>query len=287
MSRRWPKVTLTGPEEFREAAASALLEVGALGAWESETRTAVYFPPEISETEVRLLVASVLSKIGAVEGLSWELDWEPEQDWMSGWRRYFRPIALGKRIIVKPPWGEIPSDWVDRDVVIEIEPKMAFGTGTHPSTQLVLEAEEELVHEGADVLDVGTGSGILAIAAVHLGARRVLAFDVDVTAVKNALENLRRNRVEERVQLYAGELEALSPDQRFDVVLANIRTGVHRGLLGRYRDHLRPGGRVVLSGILREEAAELNQLLRQEGLTVERVREREEWAAIEASAQNR
>ncbi len=284
MPRRWPKVILRGPQEEREIVAAALLEHGALGAWDTPGSTVIYFPPALSEEEVKELVSSALTPKSHV---SWAVGWEHEQDWMTGWRQYFKPIAVGKRIIVKPPWGQIPSELVGRDVVVEIEPKMAFGTGTHPSTQLVLEAEEDLLEKRADVLDVGTGSGILAIAAVLLGARRVVAFDVDTTAVRNAVENLRRNKVQDRVWIYAGGPECVTASRCFDLVLANIRTDVHRELLGFYRQRLSRWGRVVLSGVLRSETAELNQLLRQEGFTVERVREREEWAAIEAGVLSR
>ena len=287
MSRRWPKITLRGPEESRAVVQAFLLGQGSLGVWEDATSSTLYFPPDFSEAEVRQALEHALDAAGhEARGLSWQLDWEPEQDWMSGWRNYFRPLAVGDRIIVKPPWGEIPSEWRSRDVVIEIEPKMAFGTGTHPTTQLVLEAEEQLVRRGMRVLDVGTGSGILSIAAAQLGAQRAFAFDVDVTAVRNAAENLRRNHVQRRVCLFAGTLETVKPGRRFDLLLANIQSSVHKTLLGSYRDHTEPGGFVVLSGILRDEVTELVRLLEQTKLTVERVRGREEWVAIEARNQS-
>lgn len=174
-----------------------------------------------------------------------------EEPWAESWKRHFHPLRIGRTFVV-PPWDESPSPAGCHRLVLE--PGMAFGTGSHETTSLCLEALDERLAErpGASVLDVGTGSGILAIAACQLGAPRVLATDDDPIAVRTALENAQRNGVAPEICL-AGE----EPAGTFDVVVANILANTLVSLAPFLRGRLAPGGRLHLSGILASQADEV------------------------------
>ena len=194
-----------------------------------------------------------------------------EEDWTTAWKKHYRPLRVGRRLVIVPVWEEPPEVEPDA-VVIRLNPGMAFGTGLHPTTRLALRLLEEAVRPGVRVLDVGTGSGILAIAAALLGAHHVVATDVDPQAVVAARQNIRENRVEDRVEVREGSLpEGVS----FDLVLVNILPHVILNLLDQgLWENVRPGGDLILSGIV--EPRETDVLLAvsvRGGHIVERIRE--------------
>ncbi|MBA4420378.1 MAG: 50S ribosomal protein L11 methyltransferase [Anaerolinea sp.] len=192
-----------------------------------------------------------------------------DQDWMSAWKKHYHPIPAGKKILILPAW--IEQDPGER-IVVRIDPSMAFGTGTHPTTQLCLEMVEEYCTPDMDVIDIGCGSGILSIAALKLGAKRALAMDIDPLSVKATRENAEANDVSESIETGSGSvLEVLN--HQFSIcqaplVLANILAPV---IIKMFSDGLLklllPGGILVLSGILEEQepgvlhAAENNSLM--------------------------
>lgn len=194
-----------------------------------------------------------------------------EEDWTTAWKKHYRPLRVGRRLVIVPVWEEPPEVEPDA-VVIRLNPGMAFGTGLHPTTRLALRLLEEAVRPGVRVLDVGTGSGILAIAAALLGAHHVVATDVDPQAVVAARQNIRENRVEDRVEVREGSLpEGVS----FDLVLVNILPHVILNLLDQgLWENVRPGGDLILSGIV--EPRETDVLLAvsvRGGHIVKRIRE--------------
>lgn len=177
---------------------------------------------------------------------------EEERDWLKEWCRDLKPFPVGTRFWIIP--GPNFSRTVVRNrISLRLEPQMAFGTGTHESTQLCLEVLERLPLTRRTVLDIGTGSGILAIASAKLGADSVLACDIDPGAIQVARVNCRRNRVEQRIRLFTGEVEALS-GSRFDVILANLEGKLIREKLSDFGQLLNPRGRLVLSGLLERDA---------------------------------
>ncbi len=189
-----------------------------------------------------------------------------EEDWHDKWKRFFRPLRIGGSLVVKPTWEEyVPSV---EDVVIEMDPGRAFGVGSHASTRLVLERLDELGRDdrlgGLHVLDVGTGSGILAIAAAKLGAESVLAIDVDQDAVETARKNVHLNDVHDRVSVSTTPVwEVEGP---FDLVLANIDRDTLLFLSMDIAKQVSCGGRLILSGILREHAETVRDSFSKRGL---------------------
>jgi ribosomal protein L11 methyltransferase len=192
-------------------------------------------------------------------------------------------LRIGRRLVVRPPWRRVRPR--QDEVVITVDPGAAFGTGQHPTTRLCLEALEERIEAGATVLDVGCGSGILAIAAALLGAWTVDAVDIDEGAVRATAENAARNGVDGRVRSAHGSLGARwpfvdAPQERYDLVLANLNARALQELAGELVAALRPAGTLVASGVIEEyEDACVAAFERARG-RVEAVRRREEWRAL-------
>lgn len=170
-----------------------------------------------------------------------------DQDWNKKWKEYFKPIRISQRIVVKPPWGTYREN--RDDIIVTINPQMAFGTGHHESTQLMIAAMEKWVKEGMDILDVGTGSGILAIIADKLGAGSVMAFDNDPDALKNAFENAQLNGVPDKVRFFLASPEMLHPSE-YDLVLANINRNVLIRYAELFSEFLKIDGKLIISGLL-------------------------------------
>ena len=205
-----------------------------------------------------------------------------EADWADAWKAYFPVMRIGRRLIIRPTWRRHRRS--PGDVVLSLDPGMAFGTGLHPTTRLCLVAVEQLADRGhvdrARILDMGCGSGILAIAALKLGAATALGLDTDPIAIEATLANARRNRQVRRLRARVGSLP--SGEAAFDVVLANLIAGVLVPLAGALRDELRPGGRVLASGIFIDREGEVQAAFEAAGLTVVGRSDEGDWVALEA-----
>jgi ribosomal protein L11 methyltransferase len=209
-----------------------------------------------------------------------------EAAWRDGWRQFFRPTRVSRRIAVTPSWSkdELPSDAAAASVVLVVDPQMAFGTGTHETTRLCLSEIDDYLAAQADVslLDVGTGSGILAMAAHRLGARCCLGIDIDAEAVRVARANWELNGLgpAHQAPFVARSLDQL--DEVYDLVVANILSGVLRGLRDGLVARTRPGGHLVLSGLLAEEASRFAAefAASDDGLQLEATRTAGEWALL-------
>lgn len=196
-----------------------------------------------------------------------------EEDWATGWRQHFTPTRIGTKLVIKPTWEPFAPE--PGDLVIELDPGMAFGTGTHPTTRLCLEALEKLGRTG-DVLDVGTGSGILAMAAARLGASRVVGTDIDPDAVEVARENCAMNGV--TVELVTTPLAEIPG--RFDVVLANILAEDLVRMAADLTAKVAPDGFLILSGILVEREAYVIDGFAPTGLTLADTSREGEWSCL-------
>jgi ribosomal protein L11 methyltransferase len=203
---------------------------------------------------------------------------ENEQDWFKKWRETLKPFAVGRKFYVLPfrdrkhfvPAGRLP---------IWLEPGMAFGTGTHETTQLCLEAVEDHLTAGMTFLDVGTGSGILALGAAKLGAARIVACDSDPVAIQIARSNAIVNRCSSRLRFIPGEIQDVR-GRPFDLVVANLTLEIIEEFLGPVQNRLSPGGKLILSGILNRQLSHLRPYLRRNALSVADYRKKGEWACL-------
>lgn len=204
------------------------------------------------------------------------------EDWAEAWKAHYQPLRVGQRLLIRPLWIDIEP--APGDIEIALDPGMAFGTGTHPTTQLCLEALERVIAPAQDVLDLGSGSGILAIAAAKLGARKVLALDIDPIAVDATADNARENRVEDKIIAECGSLETvLGAARRFDLVIVNILARVIVQLTERRLGEIvRPGGAAIFSGIIDSQLAEVEAALLRTGLQPYARHQRGDWMLVEA-----
>jgi ribosomal protein L11 methyltransferase len=198
-----------------------------------------------------------------------------EENWGENWKKHFRPQFIGS-VVITPPWHEVPA--VPGQVVVKIDPGMAFGTGTHPSTVLSLRLLQEVIRGGETVYDLGTGSGILALAAAGLGAAQVTGVDVDPVAVEEARRNVSRNKMNGRVRVVRGNLlENLAPG--VDLVVINIIAETIIGVLPELPRFLNPGGQVIASGIVFSRANEVKEAVLATGLEYRKEITEEGWVA--------
>lgn len=200
-----------------------------------------------------------------------------EADWAEVWKERLSVLHVGQHVVIRPSWRDYAP--APEDVVIRLDPGMAFGTGLHPTTQMCLVALEELVYSGVNVLDLGTGSGILAIEAAKLGAGRVLAVDNDPVAAKAARDNVVANGVQETIRVVHGSLSEVSGS--YDLVVVNI---LARVILEMVQDGLamrvRPGGALVAAGILADQEPGVVAALKQEGLILVERQQRDDWVCL-------
>ncbi len=276
---RWAEINIEAGPEARDAVEQALRGVGCDGVVIRDAAA----PPEVAgylpvddRLEKRLddLQASLrdLASFGITgAGTELTLRYVEEDDWANAWKAYFKPLRVGSHLVVTPPW-ETPELGPD-DLPIVVDPGMAFGTGSHPTTQLCLTALEDLVRPGMRVADVGTGSGILAIAAAKLGASYVIGTDVDPLAVQIARVNADVNSVDIHAQ------EEL-PSGSYDIVVANILADVIIGLKDELASLVVPGGLLIASGIIDVREEDVRMAIESVGFTPVKAQRQAEWVAL-------
>lgn len=201
-----------------------------------------------------------------------------EEDWATAWKQYYHPVKISERFTIVPTWEEYTPVSTD-ELIIELDPGMAFGTGTHPTTVMCLQALEKVVKDGNHVVDVGTGSGVLSIGAALLGAEKVHALDLDIVAVNSAKENVELNKVSDRVEVYHGNLLDTVKEPA-DVVVANILAEIIMTFTDDAFSIVKPGGYFVTSGIIGAKKDDVKSALIASGFEIQEVLMMEDWVAI-------
>ena len=209
-----------------------------------------------------------------------------EEAWQESWKSHFHVLRIGKRIAICPTWRDhLPKP---DEIVISLDPGMAFGTGHHPTTRMCLEYIEALVQPGHRVLDVGCGSGILSIASAKLGSSEVIGYEVEEAAARVARENVNRNGVETVVKIIRGTLEDQGKEENgYDIAVANISAKVVSDIASLLARAVSPGGHVVASGIVGDRKDEVSGTLKRAGLTPVDEKWSDDWVALVYSAANR
>lgn len=283
---KWVEITVTTAQPAVEAVANILLECRTGGIVEEHPQPGVVqlrgYLPVGPATDVTLsAIASrirTLPKFGLDVGRAGIATQVVEDSrWAFAWKNHFKPFAVGRRLWITPTWDETPPP--AGAVVVELDPGMAFGSGLHPSTQMCLAVLEEHLRGGERVVDVGTGSGILSIAAAKLGAAAVLAVDNDPVAVDVARQNAAHNRVADRVTVALGDL-LNGVEGRADVILANLIADIHLDFLPAARTYLQPDGMLAASGIIEDRMLEVEAVARSVGFRTREVKRDAEWRCL-------
>ena len=305
---RWARISVVTTHEGADLIANILMELGAAGteiddpslvneyidaglwdytdlprAEDTETVTVRAYLPEDARLESSLLALAeriaALRHAGATLGAGTiSHSFVADEDWAETWKAYIHTEKIGERIVVRPTWEEYtPSA---DEIVIELDPGAAFGTGAHATTAMCLRWLEHLVSPGMRVYDVGCGSGILAVAAAKLGAGEVIAMDYDPVAVSVAEENIRQNNVHNVVACESDLLSACEGAAPAELITANIIADVIIRLFAQLDRHLAPGGTLLASGIIDDRIADVEHAAAQHGFTVLDLTCEKEWAAM-------
>ncbi|MFV9511013.1 50S ribosomal protein L11 methyltransferase [Tepidibacillus sp. LV47] len=305
---RWSEVTIHTTQEAIEAVANILHEAGAGGViiedqevlhrdWESPYGEVYELSPEdFPEEGVYVkayfpmnsyLMETVEQIKSAIKNLSmYDIDIGKgevsiteveEEDWASGWKKYYKPIQVTEKIIITPTWEEIETK--SDQLLIELDPGMAFGTGTHPTTIMCIQALEKVIKGEEKVIDVGCGSGVLSIVAAKLGAKQVLALDLDEIAVTSTQINTKLNHVDQIVVVKQNDLLD-GIDEQVDIVVANILAEVIVRFVNDVARVLKPNGIFISSGIIQSKSDMVKEAIEQEGLVIEEKLNIEEWVAF-------
>ncbi len=238
---------------------------GAVSVYLSEDRNV---PEEVSALKLKLEAMGLETDITTV-GLR-------EEDWSDCWKKYYKPLRIGKNVMIVPAWEDYTP--LENDVIVRIDPGMAFGTGTHETTALCAELIEKYMKRGDRALDVGTGSGILAVLESKLGASEVDALDIDPSAVKAAKENCEANGVK-NVRCMQSDL-IRSADGRYDFISANIVADIIIRMSENTAEHLKPGGMLIVSGIIEPQAEQVINSFVTKGFTLVEKISKNDWNAF-------
>jgi ribosomal protein L11 methyltransferase len=303
---RWTEISVQTAQEAVEAVANAFHEAGAGGVVIEDPAQLVARADELGVSEL-IKAASANANVtvkaylpvnaefpSRLKGLQTELDRilqllgvagktslesVTETEWATAWKTYYKPLEIGDRIIVKPAWEQYKPR--GNEIIIELDPGLAFGTGNHPTTTMALVLLERHLRPGDMVFDIGTGSGILSIVAAKLGAKEITAVDIDPLALEAAWENCRRNRVTDYVAVVPGDLfEELSGQA--DIVVANITAPVLLSLVNELPPYLAARGKFIGSGVIESQFDDIRVALMDKGFKLVEIVGEEEWVAFVA-----
>lgn len=213
------------------------------------------------------------------ENFDYEVDQTPvdEEDWANSWKQYFKVLKIGERTVIRPSWEEYEKK--QDEIVIDLDPGMAFGTGSHATTSQAMELTEKYLKTGDKVIDVGTGSGIISIQAAKLGASFVNAYDYDAVAVKSAERNVEDNNLSTVISVKQNDLLS-GIQEKANLIIANIVADVIIRLIPQLDSHLSENGKIILSGIIEKRLQEIKELLEEYNFEIFESREKEGWYAL-------
>lgn len=266
----WFLVNVTIRPEWLELATDYVMNQGCDAVVETPAGFQCAFPENALGEEVINNFRRYLTQLGAPNEVA--VSTIVQADWNANWKQFFKPVKIGDRLWVLPEWEsvELPVE----SILIRIRPAMAFGTGTHETTQLCMKFLEQVMHGGEAVLDIGAGSGILGITALKLGAETVLGIEIDPDAEDNFWENAELNQVSEKMTLQITGQPELD-GRKFDIIVVNMIQSRLEAALPFYWDAILPGGKVIISGVLADDDASFRKFM-----------ERSPWRIISAATQN-
>ncbi|MDX1413825.1 MAG: 50S ribosomal protein L11 methyltransferase [Candidatus Promineifilaceae bacterium] len=257
-------------------------------ALEPDVTVKIYIPEDDDRPELRRRIEEILyhlNRLYPVPAPTFRI--LQDTDWANAWKEHYKPFRIGEKIWIQPSWyvsddgGDSIESVNPDDIVLTLDPGMAFGTGLHPTTQKSLQAIEQVIQPGDQVLDIGTGSGILAIAAIKLGAAGAVGVDTDELAIKSALANAQLNGVDDVIQFWQGDLQSVS-EGKLDIVVVNILAPVIEVLLQQFHllNYVDPNGWLILSGIIDSQQESLEYVVAEMGGVVVRSLTVQDWVTL-------
>lgn len=274
----WKKINIPIQPQILEQIASLLFNWGASGLEEQNDSFSVYFPQSVwSADKWDALRGLLKSLVTDSDKIDISVETIPDQNWNESWKENFKPLRVSERIIIYPEWETYQPR--KEELAIMISPKMAFGTGHHETTRMVLLLMEKYFKAGMRFLDAGTGSGILALLAAKMGASEMVAFDNDPVAMANCRENFELNQIDTPTQLFTGTLDYIH-GQQFHMITANIERNVLMEMAHDLHRLVVPGGIAILSGLLDRDAATVAALYKDRGWNLIEERQDKEWMAL-------
>jgi ribosomal protein L11 methyltransferase len=290
MKESWTQIRVEIHPNLLDAVSNFLIEQGSPGVSQEKVSTSpgrkrerlvAYFPGRLPIRPIRKKIRAYVSELCRTHRSSFTLSQKRIVDsgWGKAWKEYFKPLRISPHLVVKPPWE--PYRPKEKDLIVEIDPGMAFGTGSHPTTRMCLQILEEAIRNGGNprsVLDVGTGSGILAIAARKMGIKHIVAIDIDPVAIRGARKNAALNKVSTGIHFQIGSLEGIR--RKFDLVLVNLLPQELLGLGPDLARRVAPGGAVIVSGFLRKQKGEIVKAMEKERLEIQDSRAFKGWRSL-------
>ncbi|MBI5476933.1 MAG: 50S ribosomal protein L11 methyltransferase [Ignavibacteriales bacterium] len=274
------EISISGTEQQQEMLIPTMIELGCEGFEQTNSFLICYIDKsrlagdsQLFQNKLQKLIQDISSNavihIKEIEETNWNAEWE----------KTIQPIKIGQRFVIKPSWSTYHN--ANNRLIIEIDPKMSFGTGYHETTRLTLKLLEGYIQSGSIIIDVGTGTGILAIAAIKLGAAHAVGIDNDDWSIENAVENIQLNHVSSFVEINKKELYEFKTNQ-FDLITANLTLNTNIQMLGQFNRILKNNGIILLSGLLQTDEAEMLAQLKNYAFQVVEIISENEWIAISA-----
>ncbi len=274
----WIEIEIKAPEEIREFILNLASEFGSTGLWETENSIKCYFKKSEWNGDKEAHFINLVNNFKETEEIQISIKEFEEKNWNEIWEKSIEPIEVGEKFVIKPTWKDYNS--TDK-IIIQIDPKMAFGTGHHETTRLMLKAIEKYLPQKCKVLDVGTGSGILAIASIKLGAEKAIGVDNDEWAYQNANENATINQVKDKFEIILGTIEDVK-EKNFDIILANINKNAIISMMRQFYDKLKDNGILITSGYIDAEQGTIEEHLKMYDFEIIDILKENEWLAIVA-----
>lgn len=271
----WIKLTIQLPDEYQEVLITEMLDLDFEGFEQFDGKIEAFIPKSRFNDVNREYIEQLLAAYPGDNFI--ETEELEEENWNETWEQTIKPQVIGT-FLVKPTWSPVKA--AGGEILLEIDPKMSFGTGYHATTRLMLELLPGLSPAGKKVLDAGTGTGILAIAAAKLDARHVFGFDTDEWSLTNAQENVLLNHVDDTVDIASGSIETVPKEFKSDLILANINRNVILELLPEFTRHLPPDGKLALSGLLESDRSAVLRKTESLHLVLEKESAMDEWISL-------
>lgn len=258
---------------------------------EGETNVSCYVSDDLNGQELLIAIRGSMAEMKSIDEnneygrLAIETSNTTTADWANNWKKYFHPLEVGEKILIKPEWEDYDKE--TERIIFNINPGMSFGTGSHYTTQLCIEALEKYIKPGVKMLDLGCGSGILSIISLLLGAEEAVAVDIDPNAVDTAYENADMNNVSrEHYHVFSGnvvtdaDVQAEIGKYQYEVVAANIVADVIIGLAPKAREYMKKGGVFITSGIINDREDDVKSALEENGFEIVNIERRKDWVSI-------